>query len=75
MTMLTVAALYYLGVDSKAAQSIITKTLGVALLITAVLLFMRKPLMKWYDEKIGEPDPALVTKLTELDWAPCWVCW
>lgn len=66
MTILTVAALYYLGVDSKATQSIITKTLGVALLITAILLFMRKPLMRWYDEKIGEPNPKLVTKLTIL---------
>src|SRR5215467_5959990 len=49
MTALTVLALYYMGVDSKATQSIITKTLGVALLATAVLLFMRKPLMAWYD--------------------------
>src|ERR1700760_479126 len=30
MTALTVLALYYLGVDSKAVQSIITKTLGIA---------------------------------------------
>jgi uncharacterized membrane protein YfcA len=64
MTALTVLTLYYLGVDSKAVQSIITKTLGVALLATAVLLFMRKPLMRWYDKKIGEPDPALVSRLT-----------
>ena len=33
MTALTVLALYYLGVDSKAVQGIITKTLGVALLV------------------------------------------
>ena len=43
MTALTVLALYYLGVESKAVQGIITKTLGVALLATAILLFMRKP--------------------------------
>src|SRR5580765_2098255 len=43
MTALTVLALYYLGVDSKATQSIITKTLGIALLVTAILLFLRKP--------------------------------
>jgi len=66
MTALTVLALYYLGVDSKAVQGIITKTLGIALLATAVLLFMRKPLMKWYDETIGEPNPALVNRLTIL---------
>jgi len=66
MTALSVLLLYYLGVDSKIAQGIITKVLGVALLATAILLFMRKPLMKWYDEKIGEPNPALVTRLTIL---------
>jgi uncharacterized membrane protein YfcA len=64
MTLLTVAMLYWLGVDSKATQSIITKTLGLALLATAILLFLRKPLMKWYDAAIGEPDPRLVTRLT-----------
>ena len=66
MTALSVLLLYYLGVDSKVAQGIITKVLGVALLATAILLFMRKPLMRWYDEKIGEPNPALVMKLTVL---------
>jgi len=66
MTALTVLALYYLGVDSKATQSIITKTLGVALLATAILLFLRKPLMAWYDRTIGEPNPKLVTRLTVI---------
>jgi uncharacterized membrane protein YfcA len=66
MTVLTVLLLYYLGVDSKVVQSIITKTLGVALLATAVLLFLRKPLMAWYDRTVGEPDPRLVTRLTIL---------
>jgi uncharacterized membrane protein YfcA len=66
MTILTVFALYYIGVDSKTVQGIITKTLGVALLATAILLFLRKPLMAWYDEKIGEPNPLLVTRLTIL---------
>ena len=66
MTALTVLALYYLGVDSKATQGIITKTLGVALLATAVLLFARKPLMAWYDRTVGEPNPKLVTQLTVL---------
>jgi uncharacterized membrane protein YfcA len=66
MTALTVLALYYMGVDSKSVQSIISKTLGVALLATAILLFMRKPLMTWYDHKVGEPNPALVSRLTIL---------
>src|ERR1700742_4211438 len=66
MTALSVLALYYLGVDSKAVQGIITKTLGFALFFTAFSLFLRKPLMKWYDANIGEPNPKLVTRLTVL---------
>jgi uncharacterized membrane protein YfcA len=66
MTALTVLLLYWLGVDSKAVQGIITKTLGVALLATAILLFLRKPLMRWYDKKVGEPNPAAVSRLTIL---------
>jgi uncharacterized membrane protein YfcA len=64
MTALSVLLLYWLGVDSKASQSIITKALGVALLATAILLFLRKPIMAWYDRVIGEPNPALVARLT-----------
>ena len=64
MTALSVVALYYLGVDSKAVQGIITKTLGFALFFTAFSLFLRKPLMKWYDANIGELNPKLVTRLT-----------
>src|SRR5579885_3361123 len=41
-TILTVAALYWLKVDSKAASLIITRTLGIALLLTATLLLFRK---------------------------------
>jgi uncharacterized membrane protein YfcA len=66
MTALSVLLLYWLGVDSKASQSIVTKTLGLALLATAILLFLRKPIMAWYDRAIGEPDPALVARLTVL---------
>jgi uncharacterized membrane protein YfcA len=66
MTALSVLLLYWLGVDSKASQSIVTKTLGLALLATAILLFLRKPIMAWYDRAIGEPNPALVARLTVL---------
>src|SRR5271170_3371374 len=44
-TALTIAALYYLHIDSKATQLIITRVLGFALLFTAVTLIVRKPLM------------------------------
>jgi uncharacterized membrane protein YfcA len=66
MTVLTVALLYWLGIDSKATQSLITKVLGVALLITAISLFARKSLMRLYDQRIGELDPKLVGPLTIL---------
>ncbi|MBV8976583.1 MAG: sulfite exporter TauE/SafE family protein [Alphaproteobacteria bacterium] len=66
MTVLTVLAIYYLGVDSKIVQGTITKTLGVALLLTAFSLFLRKPLMRWYDKNVGEPDSRHVARLTVL---------
>jgi uncharacterized membrane protein YfcA len=66
MTILTVAFLYWLGIDSKATQALITKMLGVALLFTAASLIMRKYLMQLYDRRIGELDPKLVGPLTVL---------
>jgi len=66
MTALSVLALYWLGVDSKLVQGIVSKTLGVALLFTALSLFLRKPLTRWYDKRVGELDPRLVARLTVL---------
>jgi len=66
MTAVSIWVLYLLGVDSKVTQGIVTKTLGVALLLTAITLFLRKPLMKWYDANVGEIDPRLVSRLTVL---------
>jgi uncharacterized membrane protein YfcA len=63
-TIATVAVLYWLKVDSKAASLIITRTLGVALLMTAVLLLFRKSIMRWYLARVGELDPARVARLT-----------
>src|SRR5437762_2119210 len=54
LTILTVAFLYWMGVDTKATQALITKVLGVALLFTAISLIMRKSLMRLYDRRIGE---------------------
>ena len=64
MTVLTVAFLYWLGIESKATQGLVTKVLGAAILLTAVSLFMRRPLMRLYDQRIGELDPKLVARLT-----------
>jgi uncharacterized membrane protein YfcA len=66
MTALTVLMLYWLGVDNKATQAIITKVLGLALLITAISLFARDKLMQLYGKRINALDAALVGPLTVL---------
>lgn len=66
MTIVTIALLYWLGIDNKTTQSIITKVLGFALLITSLSLFMRGSLMRVYEKRIGVLDPAIVGPLTIL---------
>ena len=63
-TILTVALLYWLGIESKETQALITKVLGAAILITAISLLFRKPMMRLYDKRVGELDPKLVLPLT-----------
>jgi uncharacterized membrane protein YfcA len=65
-TALTIAALFYLHIDSKATQLIITRVLGAALLFTAVSLILRKPMMQWYGEHVPEMNANLVRRLTIL---------
>lgn len=65
-TALTILALYYLKVDAKSTQLLITRVLGFALLFTAISLLVRKPLMNWYSTNVPEMNPALVQKLTVL---------
>lgn len=60
----TLFLLYKLGVDSKSTQLLITRVLGLALLLTAALLIFRQQLMTLYDKYIGEPNPRLVSRLT-----------
>ena len=64
LTVLTIGLLYWLGVESKAAQGFITRILGVAILFTAMSLFMRKPLMGLYERRVGNINPKLVGPLT-----------
>ena len=66
MTILTVAFLYWLGIESKSAQALITKVLAVAIFLTALSLLMRKPLMRLYDRRIGELDPNITVPLTVI---------
>ncbi|HEY2071475.1 MAG TPA: sulfite exporter TauE/SafE family protein [Rhizomicrobium sp.] len=65
-TAITVFALYYLKIDSKATTAVITNVLGAALLFTAFSLLFRKPLMRWFGENIKELNPVLVRNLTIL---------
>lgn len=65
-TIVTVGVLYFLKIDSKATSLLITRTLGVALLLTAALLLFRKPLLRWYDANVGELKPERVRRLTIL---------
>ena len=66
MTALTVFMLYYLGIDNKATQSVITKVLGFALLLTSLSLFGRSYLMKLYEKRLGTLNPAIVAPLTVI---------
>ncbi len=65
-TALTIAALYFVGFDSKTTQLLITRVLGFALLFTAVSLLLRKPLMRWYADHVPEMAPERVRRLTIL---------
>lgn len=65
-TALTIAVLYFMDVDGKATQMLITRVLGFALLFTAISLLIRKPLMKWYSTHIPEMAPDRVRNLTIL---------
>jgi uncharacterized protein len=65
-TALTVYLLWHLGIDNKATQGLITNVLGVALLITALSLFMRERLMTLYEKRLGSLESSLISPLTVL---------
>jgi len=66
MTALSILLLYWLGIDSKTTQLVITKVLAFALLLASISLFMRKSMMRLYDEHIGEMPAGRVAFLTVL---------
>lgn len=53
-SVVTLAALHLLGLDSAAANAVITKVLGVALIFTAISLVFRPWLTSAYMRRIGE---------------------
>ncbi len=61
---LTLMTLYELHIGSADAQELVTKVLGVALLLTALALLFRKPLTRTFIARVGELDPELVRRLT-----------
>jgi uncharacterized membrane protein YfcA len=65
-TALTVLFLYLMNVNSAAAQASITKALGFALLLTAISLILRKPLMRYQERHSLELSPAAVARLTTV---------
>jgi len=64
MTILTIWALFSLGIDSKAVQHLISRVLGVALLLTAASLFFRTTMMRFAQRRIGTLDSRRVSGLT-----------
>ncbi|HVZ99014.1 MAG TPA: sulfite exporter TauE/SafE family protein [Caulobacterales bacterium] len=62
--LLTLAVLAYLNVDSEAAKKLVTLALGPALLLTALALIFRKPLMRFYADRVDEADPVLTRRVT-----------
>lgn len=63
---LSIGVLYVLGVDSKAVQSVITKVLGFALLLTAASLLFRARIMRLYEKHVRELPPRTIAWLTVM---------
>lgn len=61
--------LYWLHADLPAAQIIVTRVLGLAILLTALSLFLRKPLAKLCAKRVGEFGPGRVHRVTILSGA------
>jgi uncharacterized membrane protein YfcA len=64
MTALTIFALYKLDISSNAAQTLVTKILGVALLLTAISIIFRPQLLRLYSRLPGQLSPRAVRTLT-----------
>jgi uncharacterized membrane protein YfcA len=65
-TALTLVALSYIGAQSKSVTHTISFVLGIALLLTAIAIFMRRMLVDWVSKKFGDPSEASARNLTFL---------
>jgi uncharacterized membrane protein YfcA len=63
---LTLTALYLLKVSGGQANTLITKTLSVALLFTSLSLILRRFLLAFYVQRVGELSPKVTARLTTL---------
>ncbi|MES1156540.1 MAG: sulfite exporter TauE/SafE family protein [Alphaproteobacteria bacterium] len=62
--MLTLLALKFMSVNSEATKSAVTLALAPALLLTALALVFRAPLMRFYEKRVGENDSVLTRRVT-----------
>lgn len=64
MTALTIWLLYELDIHGNTTGMLVTQVLGVALFLTALSLVFRRPLMRFYMQRVPELNPNLVRNLT-----------
>lgn len=65
-SLITLAVLHFLGLDSAAANAVITKVLGVTLIFTAVALIFRPVLLDIYVRRVGEVSTGNTARFTVL---------
>ena len=63
-SLVTLATLHFIGLDSAAANVVITKVLGVALVFTAIALIFRPWLLNAYVRRVGEISIINTTRYT-----------
>lgn len=63
---LTVGALYLTGVESAQAATIISTVLGAALILTAITVIFRQPILAWATRRFGEVEPGRAGLATTL---------
>jgi hypothetical protein len=61
---LTLGVLHVLDINSDAAKTLVTRALGPALLLTALALVFRQPLVRYYSRRVSEASPELTMRLT-----------
>ncbi|MBU6443903.1 MAG: sulfite exporter TauE/SafE family protein [Alphaproteobacteria bacterium] len=61
---LALFVLYELHIDKNETQFLITRVLGAALFLTALALFLRRPLIRAFRQYVGPIDPERVRWLT-----------